>query len=180
MLSELIAWLRLLAQGQRWSIFITSFLIVVGLAWKIVVDAHTFSWLFEKLHLVRRAEPAITHPRNRDVVYTPITVRGTHHNQTGNYWLVTNDGRNNYWPKRRIYFQPDEQWDEQINTAEGQGQTATIWLVKVTDLLQDKFEDWQRNANRTGNWSGLPLTQEITRKNLRRVHAIVVTVAQRP
>lgn len=207
MLSKLIDWLRTLARKRRWLI-IAGLLTVVLSAWDVLVDAHTFSWLFEKLrlptvgwlgavatnHRVPLAtlligfvwlafwffwpdKPAITNPRNRDVVNAPINVSGTHHNQTGNYWLVTNEGYN-YWPKQRVNFRPDGRWDEQFDT--DSGKKVTISLVKVSDLLDTTFENWKRNANKTKNWNALPLSQIITMENLVKVDSIVITVAPKP
>jgi hypothetical protein len=126
--------------------------------------------------LVRRAGPAITitHPRNGDVVNNPITVRGTHHDQTGNYWLVTDGGN---WPKRKVNFRSDGLWDEQIYT--GVGKTVTISLVKVSELLQPMFQRWSRNANATRNWNNpFPLTPTVAEKNLTPIDSISVTVAK--
>jgi hypothetical protein len=125
--------------------------------------------------LFRPAKPAITHPRNRDLVNTPITISGTHDYQTDNYWLVSNEGYN-YWPKRRVTFQPDGRWDEQFYT--GGGKRVTISLVKVNDIVQTLFENWVRNANKTQNWNALVLPQTHTTTDLTTVDSIVVTIAK--
>jgi hypothetical protein len=107
-------------------------------------------------------------------VNTPITVRGTHNNPKGNYWLVTNEG-NRYWIKCIVTFRPNGRWEEKPDTGYGP-KRATILLVRVSDL-QTTFEDWLRNANRTKDWSPLVLPQTITKKDLIIVDSVVVNVA---
>jgi hypothetical protein len=197
--------IKALAKRRGWLI-IPVLLIVLSVAWDVLVFTHTMSWVIEHFptirwlgaiamnHLVplamlliglawlafrflRPAKPTITYPRNRDLKDTPMMVGGTHGNQTGNYWLATNEG-NNYWPKSKVSFQPDGRWDEQINT--GRGKKVTISLVKVSDLLHVAFENWMRNANKTQNWNAFSLPQTTTKEDLTKVDSIVVTVATTP
>lgn len=205
MLFELLAdRIKALAERRGWPI-IPVLLVIVSVAWEILVVTHTVSWLIERYptigwlgtaaidHLVslgllaiglawlafwfRPAKPTITSSRNRDVVANPIPVSGTHDNETGNYWLVTNEG-NNYWPKSKVRFRPDRRWDERVHT--DWNKTVTISLVKVDDVVHKAFETWQQNANRTKNWDAFTLPQTATKQDLMRLESIVVTVAATP
>jgi hypothetical protein len=154
-----IGWLGVVAMNHLGLVRLA--MILIGLAW--------LGFLF------RSPEPAITHPRNGDEVDSPMTVRGTHHNQTGNYWLVTDGGN---WPKHKVDFGSGGLWGEQIHT--GGGHTVTISLVKVSDLLRAMFEEYSREANRTQKWCKFPLPSPPPKKHITIVESIVVTVAPSP
>jgi hypothetical protein len=153
--------------------------IVAAAAWQAAVIAHTVSWLIENLKrfifwVSGYPKPKITHPVTGDPVRTPMTISGTHDKQPGNYWLVTNY-RNDYWPKCKLHFRPNGRWDADISTNEDV--TATILLVKVSDVQDKLFELWMQNA-RAHNWEPLKLSYKIKKKDLAIVDSIDVPVAK--
>ena len=109
------------------------------------------------------------------MVHTPFTVSGKHHNNEGNYWLITNY-RDEYWPKSRLHLRPDGKWQQEIST--GDGVTSTILLVKASDLQERLFEEWKQNAERN-KWKALTLIlpPAAMEKNFIVVDTLVVNVA---
>jgi hypothetical protein len=143
--------------------------------WRLLEITHTSSWLLERLHrfptiLGWIAPATITNPVSGDLVDTPITIRGRHNNPKGNFWLVTNY-KNDYWPKSKLHLQPDHRWETKIYT--GADVTATILLVRVSDLQEKLFDVWMQNAEHN-NWKPLSLPPAVT--NLMTISSIVVNV----
>jgi hypothetical protein len=152
---------------------------VAVMLWKTLEFTHTATWVLGHLQrfptMLGWIAPArITHPANGGLVRTPLTVSGAHTNPKGNFWLVTNS-RNEYWPKSKLHFRLNGRWDTEIHTKDGV--TSSILLVKVSDLLQVTFDNWQRCANRTKDWSALILPQTIPKNDLVTVDWIIVNVA---
>lgn len=149
------------------------------MAWGTIIEdiaiLRNISWLIGKSQVGRLffSKPAITNLRNNDVVQTPITVRGTHRNQMGNYWLVTDRGN---WPKQKVDFgRRDGRWEEEIHM--GANRQVTISLVKVSNLLHTMFEKWQQNAKAAQNWDiPFPLSTDAKRYVVE-VDSITVKVA---
>jgi hypothetical protein len=170
----IIGWFQLRKKERPAGNAVTQSPIIITI--NTVISSQTINLTFEHQKMnsvVGETKPTITHPSFRDEVDSPITVGGTHHNEAGNYWLITNDG-NQYWPKHEVKFGPGGQWEERIFS--GGGHPVTISLINVSGSVHTTFENWKRNANKTKNWDALILDQTTVKENVVRCDSVVVTV----
>jgi len=161
-----------------WAVMTMTPTLFAAAVWRTLEITHTTSWCFERLHhargMLERVAPTITHPADGAVLDSPsFTVSGRHNNPTGIYWLTTTNNTNDYWPKGKIHFRPNGQWDENITTSKNV--KSTILLVKVSPLLDILLEQWQQNA-RKNQWEKLHLPPTATKGNMIRIDWVVVNV----